>query len=35
MATVPPTIEERLARLKGVYDHLSSLIADDQLDVGQ
>ena len=24
MATVPPTIEERLARLEGVYDHLSS-----------
>ena len=24
MATVPPTIEERLARLEGVYDHLAS-----------
>ena len=24
MATVPPTIEERLARLEGVYDHLVS-----------
>ena len=24
MATVPPTIEERLARLEGAYDHLAS-----------
>ena len=24
MATVPPTVEERLARLEGVYDHLAS-----------
>ena len=24
MATVPPTIEERLARLEGVYEHLAS-----------
>ena len=24
MATMPPTIEERLARLEGVYDHLAS-----------
>ena len=24
MATVPSTIEERLARLEGVYDHLAS-----------
>ena len=24
MATVPPAIEERLARLEGVYDHLAS-----------
>ena len=24
MATIPPTIEERLARLEGVYDHLAS-----------
>ena len=24
MTTVPPTIEERLARLEGVYDHLAS-----------
>ncbi len=24
MATVPPTIEARLARLEGVYDHLAS-----------
>ena len=24
MATVPPTAEERLARLEGVYDHLAS-----------
>ena len=24
MATVPPTIEEHLARLEGVYDHLAS-----------
>ena len=24
MAAVPPTIEERLARLEGVYDHLAS-----------
>ena len=24
MATVPPTVEERLARLEGVYGHLAS-----------
>ena len=24
MTTVPPTVEERLARLEGVYDHLAS-----------
>ena len=24
MATMPPTIEERLARLEGVYEHLAS-----------
>ena len=24
MATVPPTVEARLARLEGVYDHLAS-----------
>ena len=24
MATIPPTIEERLARLEGVYEHLAS-----------